>query len=484
LHKIVYLKFQNIFQGEKYFMLSKTKKLKVLCLSGFICLAIFGFLSNKYSVRSSLAFSGGPPLGSTGAPGETTCTNCHIANPGSGQFTITAPTSYVPGQTDTSRKRWGFQLTGLAGSTPAVNFGVLNPTNTQIAEGAGGRNYIQHTTAGTFANQTGSAFWTFNWTAPTTNIGAVTLYAAGNQANNDGTADGDQIYTATKTIQPPVTAPTAATAFDFDGDHKTDISIFRPAPAEWWYSRSSDNVTRAAQFGNTNDKIVPVDFTGDGKSDIAIWRPANGNWFILRSEDGSFFSFPFGTTGDIPVPADYDGDGKADPAVFRPSSLTWFISLSGGGTSIFQFGATGDVPTVADYDGDGKADIAIYRPSAGQWWIQRSTAGLSAFQFGLSSDKPAPGDYTGDGKADSAFFRPSTGEWFVLRSEDSSFFSTPFGTNGDIPAPGDYDGDGKFDFTVFRPSNSTWFSQRSTQGVLIAGFGINGDVPLPSAFIR
>ena len=27
--------------------------------------------------------------------------------------------------------------------------------------------------------------------------------------------------------------------FDFDGDMKTDISIFRPAPAEWWYLRSS-----------------------------------------------------------------------------------------------------------------------------------------------------------------------------------------------------------------------------------------------------
>jgi FG-GAP repeat len=470
----------------------KTKKIKVLCLAVFVCLAIFGFLNSQFSVRKSLAFSSGPPLGSTGAPGETTCTNCHIANPGSGQFTILAPANYTPGQTyqitvrhqtsDSSRKRWGFQITGLAGSTPAADFTSLN-INTSVSEGAGGRKYIQHTSSGTFVNQTGGAFWTFNWTAPSTNIGAVTLYAAGNQANNDGTPDGDQIYTATATIQPPVQAPTRPTGFDFDGDHKTDIGIFRPAPAEWWYSRSSDNVTRAAQFGNSTDKIVPGDFTGDGKTDIAIWRPSNGNWFILRSEDGSFFSFPFGTNGDIPVPADYDGDNKTDPAVFRPSTLTWFISLTTGGTVITQFGATGDVPTVADYDGDGKADIAIYRPGPGQWWIQRSTAGILSFQFGNSTDRPVQGDYTGDGKADATFFRPSTGEWFVLRSEDFSYFSQPFGTSGDIPAPGDYDGDGKFDFTVFRPSNSTWFSQRSTQGVLIAGFGTTGDVPIPSAFV-
>ena len=473
-------------------MATKIIKIKVLCLLVFICFAIFGLLSSNRVVRPTIAASGGPAPGNTGAPGETTCTNCHIANPGNGLFTIIAPASYVLGQTyqitvrhqtaDSSRKRWGFQMTALAGSTPAVAFSNLNG-NTQILDGAGGRKYIEHTSIGTFANQVGGAVWSFNWTAPATNIGAVTLYAAGNEANNDGTPDGDQIYTATATIQPPAQAPPDPVAFDFDGDQKTDISIFRPAPAEWWYSRSSDGGNRAAQFGNTADKLVPGDFTGDGKTDIAMWRPSTGEWYILRSENGSFFSFPFGASGDIPVPADYDGDNKTDPAVFRPSTLTWFISLTTGGTTIVSFGATGDVPTVGDYDGDGKADIAIFRPSAGEWWIQRSTLGLLAFQFGNSSDKPAQGDYTGDGKVDATFFRPASGEWFVLRSEDFSFFSAPFGTTGDVPVPGDYDGDGKFDFAVFRPSNSTWFVNRSTQGILIAGFGIAGDVPIPSAFI-
>src|SRR5213595_2115691 len=32
------------------------------------------------------------------------------------------------------------------------------------------------------------------------------------------------------------------TAFDFDGDGKTDLSIFRPAPAEWYYQKSSTGV--------------------------------------------------------------------------------------------------------------------------------------------------------------------------------------------------------------------------------------------------
>gem|GEM_PF-6432587 len=274
------------------------------------------------------------------------------------------------------------------------------------------------------------------------------------------------------------------TPFDFDGDGRTDIGIFRSASAEWWINRSADGSTLAAQFGASTDKIAPGDYTGDGKTDIAFWRPSSGEWFVLRSEDFSYFSFRFGADGDTPMPADYDNDGKTDAAVFRGSSSTWFVRRSSdGAVTIEAFGANGDVPVAADYDGDGRSDIAIYRPSLGQWWIKRSTAGVIAFTFGNFSDKPVPGDYTGDGKADVAFWRPSTGEWFVLRSEDFSYYAQPFGTSGDIPSPGDYDGDGRFDPTVFRPTGATWFSQRSTAGTLIQQFGISSDQPIPNAFV-
>ena len=281
----------------------------------------------------------------------------------------------------------------------------------------------------------------------------------------------------------------AAQPFDFDGDGKTDIGIFRPLPtAEWWINRSSNGQTFALQFGTSTDRITPADFTGDGKVDIAFFRPSTGEWYVLRSEDFSFFAFPFGTNGDISAPGDFDGDGKADPAVFRPSSGTWFIAQSGGGgTRIQQFGVTGDLPVVADYDGDAKSDVAIFRPTGtglAQWWIQRSTAGLLAMQFGAISDRTVQGDYTGDGKADIAVFTESTGQWLIVRSEDLSFFGFPFGTTADLPAPGDYDGDGKFDPTVFRPSQATWYIARSTAGTQIVPFGANGDKPVANAFVR
>ncbi len=278
-----------------------------------------------------------------------------------------------------------------------------------------------------------------------------------------------------------------ATPFDFDGDAKTDIGIFRPANGEWWINRSSNGSTFVFQFGTSTDKIVPADFTGDGKTDVAFWRGSNGQWFVLRSEDSTFYAFPFGANGDTPVPADYDADGKADAAVFRASNLTWYINKSTGSTDIVGFGASGDKPVIADYDGDGKADIAIFRPNGAtgaEWWIRRSSnSTVFATQFGTSTDKPTQGDFTGDSKADVAFWRPSNGTWYVLRSEDLSFYAFPFGANGDTPVAGDYDGDGKFDAGIFRPSNQNWFVQKSSGGTIIQQFGISGDLPLPSAFV-
>jgi cytochrome c peroxidase len=271
---------------------------------------------------------------------------------------------------------------------------------------------------------------------------------------------------------------------DFDGDRKTDISIFRPSAGEWWYLKSSTGGNGAFQFGAGTDKLVPSDYTGDGKTDIGVWRPATGEWFILRSEDNSFYSFTFGANGDTPAPADFDADGKSDPTIFRQATATWYTLRSSNGLPLIQtFGQSGDIPQVGDYDADGKADLAIFRPSNGQWWLNRTTLGTIATQFGLTTDKPVAADFTGDGKTDVAFFRPSSGEWFVLRSEDFSYFSAPFGIASDTPAPGDYDGDGKTDIAVFRSSNSTWYVNRSTQGYLIQSFGIAGDYPAPAAYV-
>ncbi len=280
--------------------------------------------------------------------------------------------------------------------------------------------------------------------------------------------------------------PDHAAFVDFDGDGKTDVSVFRPSNGQWWYTQSSDGVTPGFAFGGPGDQIVPGDYTGDGKTDIAIFRPSISQWFILQSEDHGYYAFNFGSPGDKPVTGDFDGDGKDDPAVFRESNGQWYVLRSSdGGVTTEVFGGAGDIPQVGDYDGDGLADIAVFRPlvSGAQWWVKRSSAGLFATQFGLSTDKPVAADYTGDGKTDVAFWRPGTGYWYILQSEDYGYYAFPFGGSGDIPAPGDYDGDGKTDAGIFRPSDATWYMMHSTGGIGFATFGMTGDKPVPSAYV-
>ncbi len=264
---------------------------------------------------------------------------------------------------------------------------------------------------------------------------------------------------------------------DYDGDGRTDISVFRPSEGNWYLDRSTDGLS-VVNFGLPNDIITPGDFDGDGKTDMAVFRPSTGTWFILQSTGGISTS-QFGATGDIPVAADFDGDGRDDIAVFRPSTNVWFVQKSTGGISIDQFGANGDIPVRGDYDGDGKADMAVYR--GGQWWVARSTGGFSVDSFGLPSDKPVPADYDGDGRDDLAVFRPSDGIWYIYRSSDSGISYVPFGLPTDVPLPGDYDGDGKSDQAVYR--DGFWYLNRSTAGFGATNFGVSTDRGTPSGYI-
>ena len=282
--------------------------------------------------------------------------------------------------------------------------------------------------------------------------------------------------------------------FDFDGDGRADLSVFRPSDQSWYIFGSSSSQLFGAQFGLASDRLVPADYDGDGKTDIAVWRdepsnPNKANFYILHSSTGVFRAEQFGRTGDQPsVVGDWDGDGKADLAVYRDGgavgSESYFFyrpsSQPGADFTTIYWGTVGDKPLRGDFDGDGKADAAVFRPSDGTWYIRQSSdSQLRVDYWGLPTDKFVPADYDGDGKTDLAVFRD--GIWYIKQSSNNQPRYERFGLATDSLVPADYDGDGKADIAVFR--DGVWYLLRSQQGFSAAQFGRANDRAIPAAFV-
>ncbi len=275
-----------------------------------------------------------------------------------------------------------------------------------------------------------------------------------------------------------ISSNTVKVRSDFDGDGKTDASVYRASNGVW-YANGSRNGFIATAWGISTDKPVPGDYDNDGKTDPAVYR--DGNWYIFRSSTSTLQSYSWGNSTDTPVQGDFDGDGRTEPAVYRSSNNVWYLlNINDGSFQSVSFGTSGDKPVQADYDGDGKTDVAVYRPSTGAWYILGSTRGFFAASFGNSTDIPVPADYDGDKKEDIAVCRPSAGAWYILQSSDNQVRVINFGNTTDIPVPGDYDGDGKTDPAIYR--GGTWYSLNSGGGLGTVSFGDANDVPIPAKY--
>ncbi len=193
----------------------------------------------------------------------------------------------------------------------------------------------------------------------------------------------------------------------------TGVTVTAAGTGYTTYQVKAINGSASSAFSNTAYAHfgAAADFDGDGKTDISVFR-APGSWMVAPAGAGApSYSGILGAAGDIPVPGDYDGDAMADFAVYRPSTATWIIVPSSTGVPYsVNWGLATDIPVPGDYDGDGKTDIAVWRPADGSWWILNSSNGsMTSRQWGMSTDKVVPGDYDGDGKTDIAIFRPAEG---------------------------------------------------------------------------
>ncbi|MGI8812608.1 MAG: FG-GAP-like repeat-containing protein [Pyrinomonadaceae bacterium] len=372
-----------------------------------------------------------------------------------------------------------------------------------VAYGAAGNGTAGNGEGGTSVN---------NGSALTSSQGAVRK-TGGCTDTDDNNADFDVITapvprnSASPAVPCGGTAVTLQHVVDYDGDGKTDWSVVRntgggPSGQVTWFNQFNGSAGGSTvAFGLAADHFVPADYDGDSRTDISVWRPgASGTaaWYTLLSGTNTLRSENFGQTGDDPtVVGDYNGDGKADIAVYRAGATTglqstWYYrTVVNGPTFVVNWGTNGDFPAPGDYDGDHKNDFVIQRNDGGgsaRFWTLFATGTTKTERFGTPTDVIVPGDYDGDGKTDIATIRSSGGQILWLYDPSSTpaedYTGTTFGNSAtDFVVQGDYDGDGKTDFAVWRPNADPtmtyYYVNRSNgSGLLVFEWGQNGDYPV------
>ena len=270
--------------------------------------------------------------------------------------------------------------------------------------------------------------------------------------------------------------------FDFDGDGRTDVSVFRNSDNTWYIYRSSDNTLFAQAFGAAGDRLAPADFDGDRKTDLAVFRASEGNWYIWLSASNSLRVEQFGTELDRAIPADFDGDGKADFSIWNEMRGTWQVKLSTNGTIIserFNNGKGNFTPLASDRNGDGKADFIFFNDLNATWTIRTSSGADIKEQFGAAGDRAATGDFDGDGQGDLAVYRASENTWTIKLADGKELTDLRLSANANNPVLGDFDGDGRADAAGF--GNGVWSVRQSVNGaVRQQQFGLADDTVIPS----
>lgn len=253
-------------------------------------------------------------------------------------------------------------------------------------------------------------------------------------------------------------------AFDYNGDGKRDLFVYRPGAGGAWVVRSNGNGTfdqvyggsgiAGIDMGSPGIRALAFDYNGDGKQDLFFYRSgAPGAWVVRSNGNGTFdqvyggggiAGIDMASSGIQALAFDYNGDGKQDLFFYRSGAAgTWVVRSNGNGTFDQVYGGANiaavplDSPAVRvftfDYNGDGKQDLFVYRPGVRGAWVIRSNGDGTFFQaFGNSSiagvslespaDQALTFDYDGDGKQDLFFYRPGArGAWVVRSNGDGAF---------------------------------------------------------------
>jgi hypothetical protein len=273
----------------------------------------------------SISFSGDPPNGNTGAPGDQNCSSCHSppsSNPPLGEIVISGLTDdpLIPNKTynltitinvtSGSAFRAGFQMVILDGnSSSSSSAGTFSGLGAQVAAAtSGNRTYLEHSPEKNFSNNTAS--YTANWTAPASAPNGISFYAIANLANSGGTNDDVIIEHSIQDRALPVVIA------DFNLINLNDKVLIS------WITAKETNSDKFELLRSTDTKNYEVIATLDaaGQSDSSInyefidhYPPANRPvYYRLRQLDydgSAFYSYLVSTI----IYKDYTEDIKLFP---------------------------------------------------------------------------------------------------------------------------------------------------------------------------
>jgi len=351
------------------------------------------------------AYEYGPNPGVCGVPNEAgTCTNvgCHTGttnNPANkGSVTISFPNglTYVPGVKQhltvtisdpaTTQQAWGFEVTARQSSNPATMTGTFTPDDqyTQIMCSSADLNvfdaycltgagtgctfpssapacpakeplqYMEHSYSGyarTLGLVQGSGTYQFDWTPPSTNVGNITFYIAGNAGvGGPPNQNGDHIYATTFTLAPGSSGgnpPTISTV--------VNGASFLPGFSQGsWITINGTNLaatTRISTGADFNGPNLPTQL--DGASVTVDGNPAY-IYYISPTQINALAPAD-AAQGPVPVQAAFGGltsnivnstESAFSPALFMfgPLGQKYVAAVLSGGQSIQYIGPTNLYP--------------------------------------------------------------------------------------------------------------------------------------------
>ena len=286
-------------------------------------------------------------------------------------------------------------------------------------------------------------------------------------------------------------------AFDHNGDGKDDLFLHRPGFDAARVVRSNGGGSFTPVFGpdvngadepnglagnnlrSEADTVLVFDYNGDGKDDLFLYRPGHGAVWVARANgNGTFYpvyavwangtappngiaGYDFLSAADRALAFDYNGDGNDDLLFYRPGRGAVSVVRSNGddtftpiyvvgdngdaapnGIAGYDFLSTADTALAFDYDGDGDDDLLLSRPGRGAVSIVRSNGdgtftpisvvgdngieasnGVIAGDFLSTADRTLAFDYDGDGDDDLFLYRPGSGSVSVVRSNGNGTFT-------------------------------------------------------------